>query len=162
MPKPYISYQAVNYKSGLISEVSDSITVEKALQISINDAPFSVVMQTPGDEVSLTRGLLFSEDIITKSTFVEYDTKFSKDGYIEEVNCLILESHLGEGFKSSRSLLSVSSCGICGKQELHDIKVKGSRLSRNELKPDFIFKLQENVSLGTPTVVQLQSVEQKH
>lgn len=150
MLKPYINYQAINYKDGEISEVSDSITIEKALQISINGDSFAVVMQTPGDEVNLCKGLLFSEDIITPKTLVQFDTIKSDDDYIEEVNCVIEPSELGEGYKSSRSLLSVSSCGICGKQELAGINTNGEKLSTYLLEPEFIFDLKKQMQSNQP------------
>jgi len=143
MLNPYLKYQAVQFKNNKLENVIDQITIEKALQISINDSPFSVVMQTPGDEINLCKGLLYSEDIISKETDVIFKTILSKDGYIETVNCTILKSELGKGYKSSRSLLSVSSCGICGKQELEDINTNGIKLNEHDLRPDLIFKLKQ-------------------
>ena len=150
MPKPYINYQAINFKDGDTSEVSDAITIEKALQISINGNSFAVVMQTPGDEVNLCKGLLFSEDIITLKTFISFDTIKSDYGYIEEVNCILEPSNLGKGYKSSRSLLSVSSCGICGKQELGDLYTSGKKLSTHLLEPNFIFDLKKQMQSSQP------------
>jgi len=150
MPNPYINYQAINYNDGKTSEVSDAITIEKALQISINGNSFSVVMQTPGDEIILCKGLLFSEDIITQNTLIEFTTTQSDDNYIEEVDCIIVPTELGEGYKSSRSLLSVSSCGICGKQKLTDINTSGKKLSSQLLDPKFIFELKSKMQLSQP------------
>lgn len=150
MPKPYINYQALNYKNGDSTEISDAITIEKALQISINGEHFAVVMQTPGDEINLCRGLLFSEDVITTTTDVLFKTSLSKDGYVEEVNCIIKPLDLGDGFKSSRSLLSVSSCGICGKQDLNDLNINGEKLSTHLLDPNFIFDLKKQMQNSQP------------
>ena len=45
------------------SKVSDSIVVEAALQININNESYTVVMRTPGNDSELIRGLLYAEDI---------------------------------------------------------------------------------------------------
>jgi len=150
MPKPYINYQAISYKSGETSETSDAITIEKALQIAINGKSFVVVMQTPGDELNLCRGLLLSEDIINSKTSVLYKTSKSEDGYIEGVDCIIEIDSLGEGYKSARSLLSVSSCGICGKQDLDSLNLTGNQLNSNSLEADFIFELQKTMQSNQP------------
>jgi FdhD protein len=149
MPNSFQKYQAVSFKNGKHHEINDEITIEKALQISINSKPFTVVMQTPGDEINLSRGLLFSEDVLSLNSKPDFETKNSKDDYIEEVNWIIPENELGDGFKSSRSLLSVSSCGICGKQELETIE-NISLLKKNELENDMIFDLQKQMNDNQP------------
>ena len=45
---------------------------------------------------------------------------------------------LGKGYLNSRSLLSVSSCGICGKRELGDLSVTGDKLHRYGFSPELI------------------------
>jgi FdhD protein len=37
---------------------------------------------------------------------------------------------LGKGYLNKRTLLSVSSCGICGKKQLEDIKVNGNTIEQ--------------------------------
>jgi FdhD protein len=145
MKSPFGKYQGLFFKSNEHKIVEDNITIEKALQISVNDSNFSVVMQTPGDEVYLATGLLFTEDIIKPSTNVKFETKFSSDGYIEEVNCLLPIHEIGEGYKNSRSLLSVSSCGICGKKDLKGLKVSGQKLESLLLESEFIFALKHKM-----------------
>lgn len=148
MIKPYLKYQAVKSTHGVEEIVEDNIAIEKALQISINDKSFSVVMQTPGDEIELTCGLLFSEDIISKEFKPQFQTEKSKDGYIEKINCIIPSTELGEGYKGSRSLLSVSSCGICGKQSLDDINVSGDKLIDNGIEQTKIFEMMSLLKLN--------------
>lgn len=110
--------------------VLDSLTVEEALQININDKPFTVSMRTPGDDLSLVRGLLHAEGIINDILFSpEIIIKKENDsGIITVVNVNIPEDKLGYGYTNSRSLLSVSSCGICGKTELEDLHFLGKTI----------------------------------
>jgi len=148
--KPYLKYQAVKYTDGTEKVVEDNIAIEKALQVSVNGNSFSVVMQMPGDEIELACGLLFSEDIISKSFIPEFETEMSKDGFIEKINCIIPGSELGEGIKGARSLLSVSSCGICGKQKLEDINVEGEKLIEHGINSAQIFEMMDSLKLNQP------------
>ena len=141
-----LNYEGLKFTNGEFSKVNDPITIEKALQISINGSPFTVVMQTPGDELELAVGLLYSEDILTKST--PYQTTVTRDDndIIEDINFTVDQSKLGKGYLSSRSLLSVSSCGICGKQSLSDLSVQGNALKHShQINTDFIFDLQRKM-----------------
>ncbi|MFK8046320.1 MAG: formate dehydrogenase accessory sulfurtransferase FdhD [Crocinitomicaceae bacterium] len=141
-----LDYEGIKFNHKGFNKVTDPITVEKALQISINDKSFTVVMQTPGDELELAVGLLYSEDVLTKKLVYKTNSKKDDSGLIEEVNFTIDEAELGKGYLSSRSLLSVSSCGICGKQSLSDLSVSGESLqSTDQISTNFIFDLQKKM-----------------
>lgn len=120
---PIAKYNAVKIESAKLSHVADVLTVEDALAISINGEKFMVTMRTPGDEMELVRGLLYSEDIYRKQhpDLEVLSTEYDDRGYISKINVYIPSALLGDGYKNSRSLLSVSSCGICGKQDLVEI-----------------------------------------
>ena len=122
-------YEGEKFLKNSLEKVNDSILSEEALQININDEPFTVIMRTPFQENDMVRGLLFCEDIYTKKEPLSI-TKVKKNhlGYIVKVNVEINSSNLSKGYLGSRSLLSVSSCGICGKRELGDLTVSGDPL----------------------------------
>lgn len=120
-------YEGKKYEHSGSTKIVDSLTIEEALQININDEPFTITMRTPGDDMDLVRGLLHSEGIIR-------DTNYSPDlvlrgendnGIVTSVNLSIEEDKLGSGYSNSRSLLSVSSCGICGRKELDELSFIG-------------------------------------
>ncbi|AXT21175.1 formate dehydrogenase accessory sulfurtransferase FdhD [Flavobacteriaceae bacterium AU392] len=120
-------YQGKKFDRDAVHNITDALTIEEALQININETPFTVSMRTPGEDASLVRGLLHSEDII-KDTNYHPDIVLKKendDGIVTVINLTIPEIQLGEGYTNSRSLLSVSSCGICGKTELGDLSFMG-------------------------------------
>ncbi len=114
-------YEAILFDSGKSQSAVDTLTAEAPLQISINGTAFSITMRTPGDDEDLIRGLLHSEGIIkdasTKVTFVKEKTE---NELISSFNVLVQEDLLKAGFANSRSLMSVASCGICGKTELDE------------------------------------------
>ena len=124
------NYQGKKFQSKNFNKTVDALTVEEALQININKKAFTVTMRTPGDDASLIRGLLHSEDIINDINFNPEIIlkKENEDGIVTIVNLTIPKEKLGDGYANSRSLLSVSSCGICGKTELSDLAFIGKTI----------------------------------
>lgn len=127
-------YQGRKYKLEAQSSIVDALTVEEALQIDINGKPFTVSMRTPGEDRSLVRGLLHAEGIINDITFIPDIVlkKENEQGIVTVVDLSIPKSKLGEGYANSRSLLSVSSCGVCGKTELSDLAFIGKTIDDEE------------------------------
>jgi FdhD protein len=128
-------FKALKYSSGELKEVNDKLTVEGPLQILVNGEAFSITMRTPGDDKELTRGLLFTEDVLIKTPdpFKYQVANIDAEGMVEATNVIADPSELGPGIEKQRSLTSVSSCGICGQQNLDDIQFGGAALS-NEYK----------------------------
>jgi len=122
-------YDAYKFEKGSVTKVSDPLTIEAPLQISVNEEPYTVVMQTPGAEIELATGLLFAENVIHDFEKIKVTTT-NKKGFITEINVTTDESNLADGYLSTRSLLSVSSCGICGKREIQDIDFGGKPLEK--------------------------------
>ena len=114
---------------GQVSSVQDHIVVEEALQINLNGKPFTVTMRTPGSDRYLIRGLLFTEGIYTADEELKMKvSEYTADGYPAIVDVWIPAEHIGGAYYQSRSMLSVSSCGICGKRELSDLRQGGESL----------------------------------
>lgn len=130
-------YQGEKYKGETSSPASDALTIEEALQLNINGEPFTVSMRTPGNDTALVRGLLHSEGVLSDTKFHPPINVLSSndEGIVSIINVEIPKGKLGSGYSNSRSLLSVSSCGICGKTELKDLEVEGEQFS-NEPKLD--------------------------
>lgn len=117
-------YHAVKVVASGATPTVDALTVEQPLTIMVNNKPFTVTMHTPGNEEHLVRGLLYSEDIYRGSAplTIEFEHK-NKAKYITHAHVTIAPKELGDGYKNSRNLLSVSSCGICGKTNLDELDV---------------------------------------
>jgi len=115
--------------------VVDALTVEEALQVRINGEPFTLSMRTPGADTELVRGILHSEDIVNTSGFHPslVLAEENEAGVVSVVDLEIPEAYLGSGYSNSRSLLSVSSCGICGKTELGEDAFEGEAIRSRDL-----------------------------
>lgn len=124
------NYEGKKFNNKNIDKIVDALTVEEALQININNKPFTVSMRTPGNDIALVRGLLHAEGVINNILFIPEISlkKENEKGIVTIVNVDIPEKELGEGYSNSRSLLSVSSCGICGKTELGDLAFIGKTI----------------------------------
>ena len=138
-----------------IQEVNDAIVVEEALQINLNGKAFTVTMRTPGSDRHLITGLLYTEGIYTARDPLKMKVaEHTQEGYPAVVDVWIPPEHLGGPYYQSRSMLSVSSCGICGKRELNDLLKGGKPLSSNfTVNPDSI-KEMFNIMQGSQVTFQ--------
>lgn len=138
---------AKKFESGYFQEVKDALTIEEILSISINGKPYTMTMRTPGYEEEHTRGILLSEDVYGGIDNPEFTIleKNEKD-FITKVNVAIPEKELGKGIAEARNLLSVSSCGMCGKYEA-DLELAGTKLqAKDTLIPSSILSMFDTMS----------------
>ena len=123
----YKGLHVINKKQSI---TTDELVIEAPLQININTEPYTVVMRTPGNDQDLVLGLLYAEDIYKNSLPIPFEVIEEKFNIPSIVNVTITPSDLGKGYLTKRTLLSVSSCGICGKQQLEDIQVNGDKIEQ--------------------------------
>jgi len=99
------------------------LAAEEPLQILINGEPLSVVMRTPGSDLELALGLLWSERVITdlgqvtriliSAEAAETEARLNVAGELVESN--LIDLHLaGAVHLPERSFLASSACGVCG------------------------------------------------
>ena len=124
------TYEGLHIINKKQSITTDELVIEAPLQININTESYTVVMRTPGNDQDLVLGLLYAEDIYKKSLSIPYEIIEEKLNIPSIVNVTIAPSVLGKGYLNKRTLLSVSSCGICGKKQLEDIKVTGNTIEQ--------------------------------
>lgn len=125
------SYQSIKLSTNSIEKFDDTLVIEAPLQININEEPYTVVMRTPGNDEELVRGLLYAEDIYKKQSEVKIEIIKNEKDFSTILNVEIPKEKLGKGYLNKRTLLSVSSCGICGKKELKDVRIEGNTLKNS-------------------------------
>ncbi|MET2984962.1 formate dehydrogenase accessory sulfurtransferase FdhD [Aureibaculum conchae] len=150
------NYEAFKFKGDTSKKIMDTLVVEAALQININDEAYTVVMRTPDNDMELIRGLLYAEDIYKNDEPIDFKVVEIQDNGFSIINLIIPKEKLGKGYLNKRTLLSVSSCGICGKQKIDDVKVTGAKFSdTSAITPLQLAKLfcmmQENQALFKKT-----------
>lgn len=112
---------------------SDVLSVEEPLEIKIcygsekerTQKNISVTMRTPGNDLDLAVGFLFTEGIISSYQDVEkvYHTK--TDCSFQKKNTVqieLVENFIPHLMQSDRNFYTSSSCGVCGKSSIESIK----------------------------------------
>ena len=110
----------------------DTICVEEALSISVSNGSeinfsLGVTMRTPGDDIHLVTGLLFSEGIINSyEQIIDFNFKNS--------DVTVFVSDLDEKTISdyTRKNTSTASCGVCGKESISNLlHIHGPEISKD-------------------------------
>ena len=125
------NYQGLKITTDNHFKIDDFLVVEAPLQININTSPYTVVMRTPNDDFELIRGLFYAEDFYKKDKNLVFSIEKTVDQIPAIINVTIQKEDLEKGYLNKRTLLSVSSCGICGKKELKDLNVSGNSLTKD-------------------------------
>jgi len=112
---PVPVFRALRQKEAEITEVVESLTPERPLQIMVNGQSYSVTMQTPGAERYLVRGLLHAEGA-GEGGFLVYGQEERGPATVVEVEIECPDLPGG-----ARRLAATSSCGLCGKESLDDV-----------------------------------------
>lgn len=122
-------YQSIKLSENSFFNIDDNLVVEAPLQININNESYTVVMRTPGNDHELIRGLLYAEDIYKDKEPLSIVAVEENSDFSAILNVVIPPEKLRKGYLNKRTLLSVSSCGICGKKELKDLKTEANKSS---------------------------------
>jgi FdhD protein len=108
------------------------VVTEEPLQLMLEGKPLSVVMRTPGHDLELSLGLMFSEGILrapedVSAVHISVEAGETETGI--RVAADLVESNqvdvrfVGEPLrKPERSMLSSSACGVCGTVLIEDLR----------------------------------------
>ena len=95
---------------------SDSLAVEEPLEIRLNGEPFLVTMRTPGNDIDLIHGLLYSERVITERSDIvlaRYCAGSDPNG-LNSYNVLDITLTTHVAAPARRNVVMSGACGICG------------------------------------------------
>ncbi|HEY2597692.1 MAG TPA: formate dehydrogenase accessory sulfurtransferase FdhD [Candidatus Dormibacteraeota bacterium] len=135
---PAPGLQIRRWMDGRWSEAPDMVVTEEPLQLMLDGEPLSVVMRTPGHDIELSLGLMFSEGILRSAKDVRAIKISAEAGEVEAgvaVDSSLVESNQADiqlatkaRRKPERSMLSSSACGVCGTVLIEDLKRDLARL----------------------------------
>ena len=128
------------YRAGILSLQDDSLCSEEPLEIRVpfltnnGEAEYrtlAITMRTPGHDIELARGFLYSEGVISKAADINGFYYCDERGEAGGRNSLALElkvplpldSHLLE-----RRFTTYSSCGLCGKTSIQSLELQNPPL----------------------------------
>jgi FdhD protein len=106
----------------------DTLTTEEPMEIRVARKPLAVTMRTPGDELDLALGFLFTEGVIGSPDDVT--TAILCAGDNDEQNTfnvvdVTLAPHVPPpDLSTERNFYTTSSCGVCGKASIDAIRVR--------------------------------------
>ena len=104
------------------SRANDLLAVEEALEIQLGQRSLSITMRTPGNDLELAAGFLFSEGIIRDRADIRSLGRPS-DGSPDIVTIELVEGERPAPVQAERNFLMTSACGVCGKATLSDLQV---------------------------------------
>jgi FdhD protein len=120
--------------SGAADYRADLLAVEEPLEIRVDGEPLMVTMRTPGDDIDLAAGFLFTEGLLTRLSDVREirmcdenvaAVTVADDGGL--LKARINGADGADGFQSAaRNFLATSACGVCGKDSIEAIRVRSA------------------------------------
>ena len=127
------------WNDGRVRSVQDYLVGEEPLQIRVGKHPLSVTMRTPGHDIEIAAGFLFTEGIIQRREQIVSighadDCKPTERGNIIQVE---LTDDVALDFESTqRNFFASSSCGICGKASIESVRARGIRAPNRYFRVD--------------------------
>jgi FdhD protein len=130
------------WDDGAVSHAQDYLAVEEPLELRIGNTPISVTMRTPGHDLELSAGFLFTEGII--STRAELSALESAS---PNTVAAVIASGSSPQVDLQRNFFAASSCGICGKATIESVRVRGIKPvnSAFQIDPDVLCSLPERL-----------------
>src|SRR5262245_56525864 len=115
----------------------DLVAVEAPLEIRVGGAPIVVTMRTPGDDIELAAGFLYSEAIVddrddiaelrevapVSRAFAALAEHGCRGAGIVEARLVVRGAIDETAGVRPRSFRATAACGVCGKQRLEDLEV---------------------------------------
>src|SRR5437667_9284362 len=133
-------------EKGLSSSRSDLLAIEEPLQLCLNGFPLSITMRTPGSDLDLATGFLFTEGIIDDVGQIllmrAEPTEDENSG--DRVKIRLRPEVAIDPGRIRRNFYTSSSCGVCGKLAIGAIEVRPARPMRQsgpQFHADLIYRL---------------------
>ncbi len=105
----------------------DWVVVEEPLEIRLGGEPFVVTLRTPGNDLELTAGFLFTEGVIDGPQDLESlepcrdPLAYDPDNMVTVTLEPVANERKERLEKARRDLTAVAACGLCGKGRLEDV-----------------------------------------
>jgi FdhD protein len=119
------------WSEGVLHSVDDYLVGEEPLEIRVGEVPVSVTMRTPGHDLELAPGFLFTEGLITNRgqiASVRHERGALQNGVTQNgANRVRIDLAAGVALdlkSSQRNFYAASSCGICGKASIDAVRVR--------------------------------------
>jgi formate dehydrogenase accessory protein FdhD len=103
---------------------ADLLAVEEPLEIRVDGEPLTVTMRTPGDDIDLAAGFLYTEGLL--GSLDELHEIRMCDANVAAVSVKPGQAPMAARVAANRSFLTTSACGVCGKDSIEAIRVRSA------------------------------------
>jgi FdhD protein len=113
--------------SGMAEHRADLLAVEEPLEIRVDGEPLTVTMRTPGDDIDLAAGFLFTEGLLGSLDDV-HEIRMCE----ENVAAVTVKPEHAVRYQNAgqdgpaRKFLITSACGVCGKDSIEAVRVRSA------------------------------------
>jgi len=143
--------QVSEWDDGKLRRKDDYLAAEEPLEIRIGEHPISVTMRTPGHDLELAAGFLFTEGIVQRGEQIlalESSSEGDAGKRGNMVQATLAPEAMPDFEKMRRHFFASSSCGICGKASIEAVR------SRCLAPPNPNFRIAPDVLLGLPDALR--------
>ncbi len=133
--QPSVKKQILYFNSEMQKKLKElELITEEPLSIRIQGKPYTVVMRTPGNEINHVAGFCLGEGIV--DTPNEFETLGFCDEDVNVVTVTVTQERkaLIPTLIDRRGFISQTSCGICGKEIVDDLKQVVQPIARQTKK----------------------------
>lgn len=146
---------AVRRESAASRAVDEWVAVEEPLEIRLGAHRLLVTMRTPGDDLDLARGLLFTDGFVERPEDVVAVRHCDEVEPAERGNVVTVALRPGidvESLVNRRVQLASAACGVCGRRSLDELRVVAPSVPDGPLfEPDMIVELPARLRRAQPT-----------
>jgi len=117
--------RVVAWHSDIPSPRDDVLAVEEPLEIRFSGFGVAVTMRTPGDDVDLAAGFLFTEAIVRSAADIAHVAQCPAEDGVSTSNVVNVNPAPGVPVNPDRwqrNFFTTSSCGVCGKASIDSVR----------------------------------------
>jgi FdhD protein len=134
--------------------VDDTLAVEEPLEIRLAGCSVAVTMRTPGHDIDLAVGFLFTEGIIRGPDDIAsagYCPTDDRESAANIVNVNPTDPALVDPSRWQRNVYTTSSCGICGRASIDAVRQEAALVrSGLRLAPADLYRLARDLRASQP------------
>ncbi len=126
-PRSVALTQVTEWDDGTLCRKEDFLAAEEPLEIRVGEHPLSVTMRTPGHDLELAAGFLFTEGIIQQRKQILAFKENAGENPANRSNTVLamLSPEATPDFVNmQRHFFAASSCGICGKASIDAVRTR--------------------------------------
>jgi FdhD protein len=144
--------QVVEWEDGISRRVADYLAGEEPLEIRSGRYSLGVTMRTPGHDLDLAAGFLFTEGIVSsREQLISLKSAEVSDGQ-GATNRNLVRVRLTSDAKINKTKImrrfsAGSACGVCGKASISEIRQRGVRRpdAASRFDPEMLCQLPEKL-----------------